>query len=302
VSYVDEVLADRPYGGFWLLNDVSGTVALNLALDDADGTYVGSPGLGGAALIGTGSAAQTTGASYVSVITNRSGLGSNYSVELWFEYVSGSAPIFRDNSSTSGIYLDLSGTHVVVGNFLGNNGLPLAFTATTTTSASLKTGRQHCVITGDGSRTRLYVAGALAESWSGSQSAFAYKFILGKDGLNSGHVEARYSALAIYWSTLSAARIAAHYAAADGYAVGVAGVTTTALPVAHHTPGQAQVTTTALPVAVSAPVFTVSRLYLNASTTDSTEQALDTPNPKTAPIHVVSPSVPTPTLVDGRPQ
>jgi hypothetical protein len=302
VSYISEVLADDPYL-FWPLSEASGTSAFDIAnrggiRTSTTGTYSGSPTLGAVGLIGTNGAVQTSSSSHVVLPYPGDDLGVFFSVELWFQYVSGSGMIFRDNHTTGGWYLDLSGTHPVMGT--GS----VTHTVTSVTSSSLKDSARHqFVITSDGSLYSLYFDGVLADSWSVTFGPpIAYSFFLGKDGANTGHTPCIFAAVALYGSVLAATRVAAHYAARDAHLAGKALITTGALPVAAVDTGQAGITVTALPVTLTAPVITRSSLRLVSSTSTDIDGPLAAPSPRVKAIHVVSPSVPTPTLVDGRPQ
>jgi hypothetical protein len=303
MSYISEVLADDPYL-FFLLNETSGTSAFDLAQrpglrGSTTGTYVGGPSLGAVGLIGTNGAVQTSSSSHVVLPFPGDDIGVFFSVELWDQYVSGTAPIFRDNHTSGGWYLDLSGTHPVVGTGSGTR------TVTSVASSSLKDSARHqFVITSDGSLYHLYFDGALVDSWPVTPLTppIAYSFFLGKDGANTGHTPGIFAAVAFYGSVLSAARVAAHYAARDIHAAGKALISTAAPTVAAVNHGQAGVTVTALPVTVTAPIVPKSFLRLISTTVTDFDGPLDTPDPRVKPIHIVSPSTPTPTLVDGRPQ
>lgn len=305
MSYIDEVMADGPLA-FWLLNESAGTVAVEHVADSRglsrflDGSYSGSPTLGGGALIGTGRAVETGAASYVRLPVPSGGWGFHASVEFWFEYVSGSGALFRNDSTgtTGGAWaLDLSGTNPTV------TAWGISHTFTGLTSASLKDGnRHHIVITQDGGNSTFYVDGSPIGTWPGADgSGSPDVFYLGKDGLNSSFTPAIFAAFAAYGYTLAADRVAAHFAAADQFALGIVHITTAARPAPVGHPGTATVTVTALPILVSAPVLSTSTLVLASSTVSDVDAPLDAPGLTVEPLHIVSPAIPAPTLVSGRP-
>jgi len=327
MSYIDEVVGDSPEG-FWLLAEQSGSVAvayLNGSGDDLTGAYVGGPTLGGASIIGTNYGVATTSSSNVS-LPKPSDTPTAVTIEFWFQYVSGSGVIFRDSTSAAGTgwMIDLSGTNPVV---VGNGA---SHTVTAITSASLKTGRHHVVLTADTAFLKLYTDKVLRDSWfnSAGGSSMVGPLVLGRDGTNATYTPTKFAAFAIYPYALGGAAIAAHYDAADAHLLGVAASTTAAamsirpnVTIAVGTAsasteaealfpgfytlvnlGTAEATATALPVTATQTFSAATGLVLTSSTTGDIVGPPDAPNPHAVPIRIVSPSTPTPTLVDGIPQ
>lgn len=325
MSYDDRVLGGAPTA-YWRLNEQSGSVAAEQF--GSNGAYVGGPTLGSASLIATNYAVKTTSSSYVSLPAPVS-FGHNFTLVGWFEYVSGSSPLFRDSTSgAAGWLFDISGTNPVV------RAGGLDHTITSVTSASLKTGRHRVAWTGDGSTHQLYIDRTLVDSWANSAGAdqIAWPLLLGKNGTDTGYSPTVFAAFAHYPYILGATRLADDFDAADEHDLGTIAVTVApqSVPVSQTIPlGAAYVTVTALPapavhetlrylgtatisviaqpIAVSQTFHPGSPLVLTSYTTADIDEPLadpdlDAPNLVIAPLHVVSPSVPTPTLVDGRPQ
>lgn len=302
MSYVGEVLADNPELGFWLLSEQSGTVALEAHGDRTrfvNGTYVNAPTLGAPSPIATNYAVETGGTSYVALpIINLSG---SFSIEFWFSYTSGPAIIFDtgDDTFPGDWRLDLTGTNPVI--YVTATGYR---TVTSITSASLKTGAAHHIVltywnTGE---IRFYVDKVLRDTWTATHLRPDFiQVSLGRKGGDTTTADATFAAFAMYATVLSAARVAAHYDARGQYRLGIAPVTVSALTAKVHIPGTAGVRVTAMPLPVSVPVQTTSSLVLASSTVDESVPADDAPTLVVEPLHIVSPAVPSPTLVNGRP-
>lgn len=306
MSYLSEVLADGPEM-VWLLDDASGTVATAVVRNASfpDGAYVGGPTLGVASPIAcTSRAVQTTGSSNVTVPMPPY-LPVPFTLEVCWEYVSGPGVVFRDNSTgASGWRLDLSGRSPV----LRLNGVD--YTVAGVSSASLKTGAHHFVLTDNVWAMALYIDGAAVGDWpsspmgTGGGKAIRSPIVFGKDGGDTTYSPGVYAGAAIYQGALSPARVAAHYAA-----LGVRPLGTVSIPVSVSTvqPQLRVLETVQIPVSagvftISAPAVTQSSLVLSSSTVSDAVPAPDAPGITIAPLHIVSPAVPAPTLVDGRPQ
>lgn len=307
MSYISEVLADGPEM-LWMLDDASGTVATALVRNASfpDGTYVGGPTLGAASPIAaTTRAVQTTSSSNVTVPMPPY-LPVPFTLEVVWEYVSGPGIVFRDNTTgAAGFRLDLSARSPV----LRLNGVD--HTVAGVSSASLKTGaRHHFVLTDNIWILTLYIDGVAVGDWAsdpygaGGGNAIASPVVFGKDGAVATYSPGVYAGAAIYQGALSAARVAAHFAA-----LGVRQLGTVNIPVAASTiqPQLRVLGTVNIPVTpgvltIAHPYTTRSSLVLASSTVSNVTPAPDAPTRAIEPLHVVSPAVPAPTLVDGRPQ
>lgn len=129
-------------------------------------------------------------------------------------------------------------------------------------------------------------------------------------GINA-YFDGRIDEVAYYGSALSSTRIAAHYAAATGAGGAPGGTLSAALPVPTVALSGTYSGITAGTLAASLPLPTVALsgtyrrrsgfgLWLDSTATVSAEAPL-TPDSETVPLHVVTPTVPTPVLVNGRP-
>jgi hypothetical protein len=228
-SYSSVVLADNPVG-FWLTNETSGSTATDSTANANNLTYIASPtlnvstGLGGV-LAGVTYNGTTQYAKSAKVSTFNMSPNGSWSVEGWFKTTSsttGTVLMFREDTSTSdgvggGIFVNLT-TNKVSG-----------FTTEATTYASLiltssttvNTGSWFyvCLTAASGGALTLYVNGSSEGSTSttrgsstnskifstGAQAQAAGAFVTFLNGSSA--------AVAIYNTTLSADRVAAHYSA-----------------------------------------------------------------------------------------
>lgn len=223
-SYDSTVLADSPIG-YWKLNDASGTTAVDSSGNGNNGTYAGGftllgangPGnlSGGVVLSGTNGIITVPANALFNVGTTWSvegwgalsaSAGSTFPCLLAEKYTGGSNPVNFElglnlNGASPGCYTGGyytgSATMAVVG--------PLAAT----------TELYHAVVTYDGTNLRIYVNGFL---WN---TLAASGHVASNDGLviGAGNTGAAnfwpglISSIALYNTTLTAARIKAHYMA-----------------------------------------------------------------------------------------
>jgi hypothetical protein len=73
----------------------------------------------------------------------------------------------------------------------------------------------HCVLTFDGANMRTYLDGALVGTTANGAFSQASRYIVGTAAANATPMAGSVSEIALYASTLSAARVSAHFAAAD---------------------------------------------------------------------------------------
>ncbi|GAA5123166.1 hypothetical protein GCM10023339_42600 [Alloalcanivorax gelatiniphagus] len=222
--YVSAVQADQPFG-FWLLDEPSGTYATDRSGNNRTGQYYGSLALGA-----PGGLPRNPGTS----LDNTSGrvvLGPQavaaptaYSIELWFRTTSSSRSYlagFEDDRDASYSLLGAQADRSVTMEQTGR----LTFGSWPNRSASITTSRayndgawHHLVVTSTSARaTTIYVDGAPVVSGTTS-TLLAYNGFWrvgqGSIGLfNSPGFDGNIDNVAIYHSTLSAARVAAHWAA-----------------------------------------------------------------------------------------
>ncbi|GAA1445032.1 hypothetical protein GCM10009641_65330 [Mycobacterium cookii] len=222
--YVTEVLNDQPFG-LWLLDETSGQYASDRSGNDRTGQYYGHLALGtpGALPRNPGTAVSNAGGRVV-LGTQPVVAPSAYSIELWFRTTSTSSSHlagFEDDrddnwrgATADRIVTMTPSGHITFGAWK-NGGLPL------TTAASYNDGAwHHLVVTSTSSRfSTVYVDGVRVVSgtssyvdtypgyWrvgqgsTGNQNGFTASFTGDLDNV------------AIYHSTLSASRVAAHWAA-----------------------------------------------------------------------------------------
>ena len=223
--YVSAVLADRPYG-LWLLDEARGAnYASDRSGNDRTAEYVGSLTLGaqGGLPGNPGTAVGTTGGR---VILGPQAVASPsaYSIELWFRTTSTTRSYlagFEDDRDATWSPLGTEADRVVTMESSGR----LTFgvwhnrNQAITTSASYNDGAwHHLVVTSPANRaTTIYVDGVAAASGTtshvGNYTGF-WRVGQGSTGVPSAAAfTGELDNVAIYHSTLPAARVAAHWAA-----------------------------------------------------------------------------------------
>lgn len=215
-TYREEVLADAPVG-YWRLGEASGTVAKDSSGNGRDGTYVGGVTLGAAGAVGDGNtAARFDGITgYVDLGDVAALKPAQVTVEVWYR-----------STDTDGMLVACPPTPygydiwVTVG-----SGLPrfefdgaLAAVTSITGPTSVSDGLWHHIVgTYDGAFARLYVDGVQVNSQAYNGGALEYAVgavrINDRVGDVAYRVDGPIDEVAIYPTALSAARIAAHYAA-----------------------------------------------------------------------------------------
>lgn len=216
VSYLSEVLADTPYL-YWRLGESSGTVADDASGNGRTGTYTASPTLGQASLIGDADTSVLFDGSTQNATTALTAVADTaITLEGWYKGTATSGIIVaRDNSAAP--------KHEAIVEVNGGDARFTVHNAASTLTASV-TGptindnvRHHVVGTYDGTTTRLYVdgveVGTPATNVTGTLTSTAVYFITGSGRASNGNLAGTVDEVAWYQTALSAARIAAHYAA-----------------------------------------------------------------------------------------
>lgn len=223
-GYAAEVLADSPLA-YYRLGEPSGTTMTDSSGNSRNGTYGGGVTLGGANLLSTGTStsADFDGSNdYASVANGAWMTVSNLTVEAMVrpDSVTGTRTIMarRQISSLSGQawQFRFGPTVQLLGLYSGGS----VVTAESTTSL-VAGSTYHVAATYDGSTIRIYINGTLDASLAhagGFNTSTSSLFLGGIDqGGGAGleeKLDGRLQEVAFYGSALSAARIAAHYAAA----------------------------------------------------------------------------------------
>jgi signal peptidase I len=223
--YVSAVLADRPYG-LWLLDEARGAnYATDRSGNDRTAEYLGSLTLGapGGLPGNPGTAVATTGGR---VILGPQAVASPsaYSIELWFRTTSATRSYlagFEDDRDATWSPLGTEADRVVTMESSGR----LTFGAwhnrsqAITTAASYNDGAwHHLVVTSPANRaTTIYVDGVAVASGTtshvGNYTGF-WRVGQGSTGVSGAAAfTGELDNIAIYHSTLPAARVAAHWAA-----------------------------------------------------------------------------------------
>lgn len=242
MAYADAVLADSPLG-YWKLDEASGATCADSSGNGHDLTYGGTPHYsesgpfsGASAVLFDGVTGEGAVSTYASWM-----LPSDLTLECWVKSTVALAQVAIFGAATgrpsAGVYmLYFDGSGRVKGVFTNTGG-----TVTTVESATgLNDGAWHHVAfthraSSGGSNNVLYVDGsAVATSafGSGTPSAVSAPIRIGGCGssIDADWLNGTVSHAAFYPSVLSAARIAAHYAAGAGIVLGAsASVSATAM-------------------------------------------------------------------------
>lgn len=215
-SYQTTILADSPDVAL-PLDETSGTTATNVGSNgSAVSTFVNTPTLGAAGVVADGgTAVHTTASSSEDITVSLPQLSSVGSIEFWFKWTGGAGlTLARDNTAGGGWIagFDNSGTFAI----------RIAGTSTNTslaTSAVQDGNTHHFVLAKSGASVKVYVDNAQVLSLgsaSSTSSTGAWHF--GRNGSNATYSDVTYDWIAIYTTQLSAAQVAAHYAAGSATA------------------------------------------------------------------------------------
>lgn len=221
-GYSAEVLADVP-ALYWRLGDASGTTASDSSGNGRNGSYVGSPTLGATGLLATDADTAVTfnGSSQYASINYASWMDASTALTI--------EALIKTSMSGIGAILDRDPLSSRVYQFRVNSGklefIKIGGTGGIVGATSVATvndnARHHVAATYDGSNIRLYVDGALDKTVSaaGNLGTSGARFRVGvNNSLNADGSTAFFNGTideaAVYNSTLSGARIAAHWAAA----------------------------------------------------------------------------------------
>lgn len=221
-AYNAEVLADSP-GLFWKFDEnASGATAIDSSGNGRNGTVVGTPVMTAPAVMPTGVASYTldTTAKYVTLAADNWMNVSTWTVEAWVRLTNVTslhAIMSRDGNSGSRGWT----VYIRDGLIQAHNGT-VGFNGNTTLTTGVT---YHVVVTYDGTTVTLYLNGAVDGSTTQTMPANASRAInvgMSLAGTASANfpLTGNIDYVAYYPTTLSAARIAAHYAAAaDAYAL-----------------------------------------------------------------------------------
>ncbi|HYJ26626.1 MAG TPA: signal peptidase I [Nocardioides sp.] len=223
--YVGAVLADQPYG-LWLLDEPAGRqYASDRSGNNRTGEYLGSvtAGVPGGLPKNPGTSVRTTGGRVV-LGTQAVAAPSAYSIELWFRttattrsYLAGFEDDRDAGYSLLGSDADRSVTMESTGR-LTFGSWPWQSTSITTPRAYNDGAWHHLVVTSTNARaTTIYVDGtAVAAGTTSTVGSYTGFWRVGQGSigwLNTPAFTGDLDNVAIYHSTLPAARVAAHWAA-----------------------------------------------------------------------------------------
>lgn len=219
-GYRAAVLSDSP-GGYWRLDETSGTLAYDSTGNNNNGLYNGGYTLNrpGATADGDGAVLFDGSTGYIDITSSSPSLVGPYSIEFWVEL--GAPP--PGNQVIAGRH-DLTGGRLGSIVYVTPTGLIQAerwATAGTITSLAVSTSAisigsyAHVVATYDGTKLRIYINGNLDGS-SGtdttSQNAITTDFEIAASTVTPNFA-GTIDEVAVYPTALSASRIQAHYAA-----------------------------------------------------------------------------------------
>jgi hypothetical protein len=235
VAYADEVLADAPLV-YWKLDETSGATAADSSGYNRSFTWSGTPGLGTAPLIGSGTAVTLSGDDSAQVGGTSSWVNrTQYSVECWFSSTATASQYlvlhYQSVSSGSwGLQLNRSGT--AAGTLTARN---YATNVQVTTPTAVNDGvGHHVVMVQDATTLRLYVDGTeVASAASAAANPDWWNVYIGQYHNGSEKFVGTLDEIAYYGGPLSATRVQAHYNAGDTSApITVAGQAATGTAVA----------------------------------------------------------------------
>lgn len=317
MTYSAEVLADSP-AAYYRLAESSGTTAADSSGNSRNGTYVGSPTLGQTSGVGDGSdsSVQFGASKYVDVASASwmTGGGGEFSAEAWV-YPTSSSAIAIVGRHESGCTFDIQLSSLTVQFRWQVSGI--GFVVLNSPGTIPTNAWTHVVGTYDGTTRRLYLNGSEVANDVPGPTAYPSGNDLAIGSLSNGFASQWFvgniDEVAIYPAALSSGRVAAHYAAGSSVSPsGTIGLTVPAPTVALT--GTAAVTAS-LGLTIPAPIVALSEavepdppwtvpvglIGLSWDAYGLLEFDPVTGGGADVPLHVVSPSVPVPTLVDGRP-
>lgn len=221
LTYAETVLADSPRG-YWKLDETSGTSMADTSGNSLTGTLTTVSGTGPAVnqtgLVTVGKSctmASGLNRGYVYVSDNALlDVGDTFTLEAWINLNAVGADQAIIDKGLNGYYMRVGSTNHLE---LIKSGVALIVTSTNTFSVSTT---YHCVITKSGATVLQYVNGADVTGTVSNQTIvdgtkkmfIGYDNSLG-DGAGSQRMQGNLDEVAVYGTALSAARVAAHYAA-----------------------------------------------------------------------------------------
>lgn len=233
-NYATEVLLDSPLA-YWRLNDTSGANIVDASGNGQTGTYFGSPTLGEPSLLtnGDGTAVKFAGNTQYAQLPSLGNTVGDFTAELWFKTSSSSGgqtgdafsrsdETYASDSLPAGVFLDALGGGVPrLGLRIANSG---SFVSISVPNSITNDVPHHLVFTRNATTgvCNIYVDGALAKTGTlatgvinlnSSSHWWMRSCWVGSAGFFRPTSTATADEAAIYDHVLSAARIAAHYAA-----------------------------------------------------------------------------------------
>jgi hypothetical protein len=238
-AYTNAVLADSPF--FYLrLGESSGTVAADASGNSRTGTYAGSPTLGATgalAAIDTNTALQTDGTNDVCTITGSTAFfpetnaGGALSIEFWLKTtatggaanVTGGLVCCNVDASNKRWCVDLDAT----GHLLFRSGASMTTIVTSTIVVNDGVWRHFVVTITSSASTTLYINGVsnATGTYAGGGSGTPAITVGENPRATTPFTAATFDEVSLYTTTLSAARVLAHYMAGAAGALKVQGTT-----------------------------------------------------------------------------
>jgi hypothetical protein len=215
-AYPQTVLGGTPIS-YWRLGETSGTVAAAQGTSPSPGTYVGGVGLGAPGAL-TGDADRAAAFDGVDDEVQLGGaplaVSGTATIEGWFFWEGGIA-LLRDNTSAAGWILAFDSAGQVAYRVGGTQ------VATGRSTASVRDGWHHIVLTAAGGATAWYLDGAPAvttAAGAGTAAAALPWHVMGNGSVATQRTRGRADELAIYGRALTASEVADHFRAGRGVA------------------------------------------------------------------------------------
>jgi len=207
-GYPGEAVTDIP-NTFLHMDETSGATALDTILGN-DGTYVNTPTLGVPGALAEGTAVEFVAANSEELTVPAPVLSTNGTIEFWFKWTAGTS-LMRDHTFLAQAWIvgfDNGGTFAVR---IGDS----TTRSTSATTASVRDGNwHHLVVSKAGAQLDVYVDNASVLSISGvGNAASVAPWHVARNGDGGAYTDCVIDGLAIYPTTLSATRVAVHYAA-----------------------------------------------------------------------------------------
>ena len=204
-QYRETVLATGGLQGYWRVGETSGTAAADASGRTGPGSYLGAPGLGARGAL---SADPDKAARFDGVDDElHAGAPVTGTLEGWFFWEAGVA-LMRDSTASAGWILAFDS-----GGRVAYRAGGATFT-TALTTASVRDGWHHVVLTTVGGATAFYLDGALVHSGAGAGAAPpAMPWHVMRNGTTSQYARGRADEVAAYSSALDAATVRAHFEA-----------------------------------------------------------------------------------------